>query len=106
MSTWRVLRWDDPPADQSSIPLRCPHCAHTADVPSGKVSGGSLVAISADGWLTFDPPCYRPPANFLPSAVQCPNCQAKLDGLGLEADDPDDLITITLLHVDERGNPQ
>ena len=97
---WRVIRWDDKPSEIAAIPLRCPHCGQTADVPSGKITGGSLVAITPENWLVFDPPTYEPELNFLPSVVQCSSCGAQLDSLELEA--VDDAITVTLLHVDEK----
>ena len=81
MSTWRVLRWDNKPEVVSSIPFTCPQCRLSADVPCGQLIGGSLIAMTPDNWLVFDPPCYEPEENWLPTEIQCRKCGGILDEL-------------------------
>lgn len=59
----------------------------SADVPCGPLIGGSLIAMTPDNWLVFDPPCYEPPENFLPTEIQCRKCGAKLLSKALEIEE-------------------
>jgi hypothetical protein len=46
--------------------------------------GGSLIAMTPDNWLVFDPPCYEPEENWLPTEIQCRKCGGKLISKGIE----------------------
>lgn len=71
--TWNVLRWESKPEGvENSISLICPKCQHEATMPMI----GKHPIIAAIGLrLIFDPANYIPPKGFLPTAIQCRQCQ-------------------------------
>jgi hypothetical protein len=81
---WRVIRWHDQPADTSfSVPFDCV-CGHSADLPAGQLIGGTLIGMTQEGWMIFDPPWFKPPENWLPTQIQCRKCGRQLISTGLE----------------------
>lgn len=73
MRTWKVLRWDDAPAEQKTIALLCPHCFQDAVMPCGEFGSQVIAAIGLG--LIFDRAGHVPPANALPTEIQCRKCR-------------------------------
>jgi len=71
MRTWKVIRWDDKPAEVQSVELMC-KCGQEATVPVAR--GPTIIARIGMG-LVFEPAGYVPPANFMPGEIQCRTCR-------------------------------
>ena len=76
--TWKIVRWDNEPADTAhSIPLDC-ECGCEARLTTGPLIGGALIAITQDNGLVFDPPDFVPQENWMPTEIQCRECGLRL----------------------------
>lgn len=76
--TWKVLRWDNEPEIKYDLELACNQCGYDAHMPVGD-HGGLLIAAIGLG-LVFDPPGHIPPANFMPTEIQCRKCRTIWEG--------------------------
>ena len=77
MRTSRVLRWDDGPEDRTGlelVPINC-QCGEEAGVPMAFPPQSLIIAVLGGGGIVFDNPQYEPPANWMPTEIQCRRCR-------------------------------
>lgn len=68
------MDWPDKPATTRTICPTCPACGWDGELEVGDTPGALIVATVGLA-IVFDPPGYKPPANFLPEAIQCRGCR-------------------------------
>jgi len=69
--SWKVLSWEPRPERVRLVELRC-GCGRWADCEVGEVD--ALIVATTGMGVVFDPPGYRPPANFFPDVIKCRRC--------------------------------
>jgi hypothetical protein len=86
-ATWKVVVWNNRPADTTaSFPLGC-ECGQEAELPCAPLVGGSLSAITCERHMLFEPPWFEPPDDWIPTVIECRKCGRRLASETIEPED-------------------
>lgn len=76
--TWKIVRWDNKPADTVLLPTECPHCGVEAVLEVGSLP--KPIAGLYGLRFVFEPSDYPIPDSWSPQEIECRSCRHVFQG--------------------------